>query len=174
MSEANRMKNGTILLTDPFIITGNVACSGNGTYRAKLASGVITISTNSGTNFPIAVIAPHAGVTSLAASSDCTRLLAGVSNGLLYASANMGTNWTALASSQTWSGAWLSSDGSKLAATVSTSGSINGGFYSAVIPPLPTTTTNSITGSQGSAVELQYIGNGQFMPVSSTGSIWAN
>ena len=35
-------------------------------------------------------------------------------------------------------------------------------------------TTNGISGSQGSAVELQYLGNGQFMPVSSTGVIWAN
>jgi hypothetical protein len=35
-------------------------------------------------------------------------------------------------------------------------------------------TTNSIVGSQGSAVELQYLGNGRFMPVSSAGSLWAN
>lgn len=158
-----------------FITPGNIACSGNGTYRAKLASGVITISTNAGGNWTISVIAPAAGVTCLAASSDCTRLLAGVNNGKLYATANMGTNWTVLTTtSQYWSGVWLSSDGNKLAATVSTSGSISGGFYSAVITPLPTTTTNSITGSQGSAVELQYLGNGQFMPVSSTGTIWAN
>ena len=162
--------------SDGTLITGGVACSGNGTYRAKLASGVITISTNNGGSFPIGVIAPASGVTCLAASSDCTRLLAGVNGGLLYASANMGTNWTALTSTnQVWSGAWLSPDGSKLAATVSTSGSIIGGFFSAVVTPLPnTTTTNSITGSQGGAVELQYLGNNQFMPVSSTGTIWAN
>jgi hypothetical protein len=168
MSEANRMKNGTILLTDPFRQRRLFR------QRHLPRQARERRHPNAGGNWIISVIAPAVGVTCLAASSDCTRLLAGVSNGLLYASANMGTNWTALASSQAWSGAWLSSDGSKLAATVSTSGSINGGFYSAVIPPLPTTTTNSITGSQGGAVELQYIGNGQFMPVSSTGSIWAN
>lgn len=154
------------------ITTGNIACSGNA-YRAKLASGAITISTNSGTSFGITVVAPASGVTCLAASSDCTRLLAGVSGGLLYASANMGTNWTALSSTnQLWSGAWMSPDGSKLAATVS---GASGNVFSAVISPLPNTvTTNSITGSQGGAVELQYIGNNQFMPVSSTGSLWAN
>jgi hypothetical protein len=35
-------------------------------------------------------------------------------------------------------------------------------------------TSGYIIGGQGSAVELQYIGNNQFMPVSSAGNIWAN
>ena len=34
-------------------------------------------------------------------------------------------------------------------------------------------TSGGIAGGQGTAVELQYIGNGQFMPVSSAGIIWA-
>jgi hypothetical protein len=37
-----------------------------------------------------------------------------------------------------------------------------------------TGTNGFISGGQGTAVELQYIGNGKFMPVSSAGSIWAN
>jgi len=96
---------------------------------------------------------------------------------LLYASANQGTTWTTLtATNQSWSGAWMSADGSKFAATVGKSGSYNGGvFYGSIIAQPNTISTNgTICGSQGAAVELQYIGGGQFMPVSSTGSLWAN
>jgi hypothetical protein len=154
------------------LFSTNVACSGNGTYRARLSGSTITISTNSGASWGVSVTAPAAGVSCLAASGDCTRLVAGTSSGMLYATANQGANWTALTiSNQVWSAVWLSADGSHLAGAVNGSG----GVFSAAVSPLPeTTTTNSIAGSRGSAVELQYLGSGQFMPVSSTGLIWAN
>jgi hypothetical protein len=155
----------------------NYACSGNGTYVAKLAGGAITISTNGGTSFPITVTGPTGTVKCLAASSDCTRLLAGVTNGLLYATSNRGATWTALtATNQNWSGAWMSADGSKLVAAATTLGVVSGGVYSCAISAQPNTvsTNSTIGGSQGSAVELQYLGNGQFMPVSSSGLLWAN
>jgi hypothetical protein len=156
--------------------TGGIACSGNGTYLAKLAGGVITISTNSGSTFNVTVTAPAAGVTCLAVSRDCTRLVAGVNGGLLYGSANVGATWTAITTTnQFLAGAWMAGDGSKFATAVSTSGSIAGGIYNYAVSVQPGTVgTNSIAGSQSSAVELQYIGNSQFMPVSSTGIIWAN
>ena len=47
-------------------------------------------------------------------------------------------------------------------------------YYSAATTRVANTATNSISGGQGSAVELQYIGNNQFMPVSSSGILWAN
>ena len=157
------------------VFTGNIACSGNGTYLAKISAG-IAISTNGGSawfNIP----APLFGTpTCLAASSDCTKLVAGVSNGLLYASANLGASWTPVTvTNQFWSGVWLSPDGSKFAGTVNTSG-IMGGIYNYGVSVLPNvvSTNSAIGGSQGSAVELQYIGNNQFMPVSSTGLLWAN
>jgi hypothetical protein len=162
------------------LITGNnVACSGNGTYRAQLSGGVIQVSNNGGSSWSNVANAPAAGVTCLAASSDCTRLVAGVNNGLLYASSNQGQSWTTLTTTnQAWSGAWMSPDGSKFAATVSTASGITGGIYYCDVSALPntstTTSTGSLCGSQGSAVELQYIGGGQFMPVSSTGLLWAN
>lgn len=161
--------NGAVLFTS------NYACSGNGTNLARLSGGAVTISTNGGAAFSISVTTPVT-FNCLAASSDCTKLVGGSANGLLYATSNRGATWTALTSSaQVWSGAWMSPDGSKLAATVSTSGGVTGGIYFGNVVPLPDTiTTNSIGGSRGSAVELQYIGNNQFMPVSSTGTIWAN
>jgi hypothetical protein len=68
----------------------------------------------------------------------------------------------------------MSPDGTKLAASATTSGVIGGGLFYGTVIPQPNTIANNIVGSQGSAVELQYIGNNQFMPVSSTGILWAN
>jgi hypothetical protein len=158
------------------IYTANNVCSGNGTYLGRLTGGVINISSNGGSNWS-GVPSPLANVSCLGVSSDCTRIVAGVTNGLLYASANSGATWTSITTTnQAWSGAWMSEDGSKFAGTVSTVGSYTGGiYYYGVSPQVNTVSTNSaISGSQGSAVELQCIGNGQFMPVSSTGTIWAN
>ena len=116
------------------------------------------------------------GDLSLGVSSDCTRLVAGVSNGLLYGSANVGVTWTSITTTnQSLSGAWMSGGGSTFATAVSTAGSITGGIFNYAVSVLPNVvSTNSIVGSQGSAVELQFIGNGQFMPVSSAGTLWAN
>lgn len=159
------------------LYTGGYACSGNGTYLAKLSGATIAISTNGGTNFPISVATP-ATFNCLAASGDCTKLIGGANPGLLYASANQGATWTALTqTNQHWSGAWMSPDGSKLAVSVnaSTLGGSDGSVSCSVVQMLPgTTSTNSVCGGQGGAVELQYLGNGQFMPVSSAGVIWAN
>jgi hypothetical protein len=160
------------------VFTGNVACSGNGAYRATLSSsGGISVAINGGS--PITITAPASGVTCLACSSDCTRLLAGVGNGYLYASSNRGASWTSLTiSNQMWSGAWMSPDGSKFAASIGTASGIPGAIDYGSVSPVANTSctpsTGTISGSQGSAAELQYVGNGQFTPVSSTGLLWAN
>jgi hypothetical protein len=155
--------------------TGNIACSGNGNYLAKISAG-IAVSTNAGSTW-FNIPAPFGTPTGLAASSDCTRLVAGVGSGLLYASSNLGASWTTLTTTnQLWSGAWMSADGSKFAASFGKSGSVDGGLFSSTITPQPNTisTNSTISGSQGTAVELQYIGNNQFMPVSAIGLLWAN
>jgi hypothetical protein len=157
------------------LFTGNIACSGNGTNLATFTSGSISVSTNAGFswfNIPV----PTASLSCLAVSSDCTRLVTGVNNGLLYGSANLGATWTSITSTnQFWSGAWMSGDGSKFAATVSNNGSTVGGIYNYGVNVLPgiISTNSTISGSQGTAVELQFIGNNRWMPVSSTGTIWA-
>jgi len=159
------------------VFTTDIACSGNGTYLAELSGGAILLSTNGGANFNISVSGPTSGLSCLAVSSDCTKLVAGKSGGLLYASANAGVTWTTLTTTnQTWTGAWMSPDGSKFAATAGNSGSVVGGiFYDSVsVQPSTISTNSTIGGSQGSAVELQYIGNSTFMPISSAGTLWAN
>jgi len=153
----------------------NIACSGNGTFRAKFTSSSISVSTNAGSSY-FSIPVPSANLACLAVSGDCNRLVTGVSNGLLYGSANLGATWTSITTSnQFWSGAWMSQDGSKFAATVSNNGGTTGGLYDYAVSALPNTisTNSTISGSQGTAVELQCIGNNQFMPVSFAGTIWA-
>ncbi|HZI31662.1 MAG TPA: hypothetical protein VFF11_04930, partial [Candidatus Binatia bacterium] len=154
-----------------------LAAAASGSKLVAAYSGGIATSADFGLNWNTTNPAPTSAWKCLAASSDCMRIVAGINGGLLYASANFGKTWTSLSSTnQYWSGAGMSGDGSKFAATVNTVGGVSGGIYVSSISAQPNTisTNNVISGSQGSAVELQYIGNGQFMPVSSTGSIWAN
>jgi hypothetical protein len=159
------------------LFTNNYACSGDGTYIAELVGGNIKVSINSGSSWINVTNPPSTTMNCLAVSSDCTRMVAGSYGGRLYASANRGATWTVIASTNLyWSGAWMSPDGSKFAATASTVGGVAGGiYYSSVgVQPNTVSTNSTICGSQGSAVELQYTGNGRFIPVSSSGLIWAN
>ena len=157
------------------IFTANIACSGNGTNLGRISGGVISVSTNGGTTW-VVIPGPVASVSCLGVSSDCSRLVAGVNNGFLYASANLGATWTTINTTNLfWSGAYMTGDGSKFAAAASTSGGVTGGVYFYGVNALPNTvSTNSIGGSQDSAVELQYIGNNQFMPIGGMGTLWAN
>jgi hypothetical protein len=154
-----------------------VVVSADGSKMAASAlNNSIYLSTDSGATWTKSA-APTNYWTSLAASADCTRLVAGASNSVIYASVNFGATWTALNSptNQAWSAICSSSDGSHLAAGVNNnlSGYIYYSSGSAQITTL-TSTNGFLSGSQGSAVELQHIGNGRFMPVSSAGVLWAN
>jgi hypothetical protein len=156
------------------LFTNNYACSGNGTYLAKVAAGSLSFSTNSGTSW-IPINNAPASASCVAASSDCTRLVMGASDGLLYASANQGLTWTALTTTNSyWTGAWMSPDGSKLAASATANGLIDGGIFYSSVSTQPNLISTNVIGSQGSAVELQYIGGGQFVPAGSTGLLWSN
>ena len=114
--------------------------------------------------------APATNWVSIASSSDGTKLVAAVGGGQLWTSSNAGTNWTAQASTQNWQSVAMSADGSEVIAVV------NGGsvYTSTHVFDTGTTTVGTngyLTGSQGTAIELQYIGNGQFMPLSHEGTI---
>ena len=163
---------GSVSLTNK-AITG-IVISADGTQLAACVSpGGIYTSANGGANWNISS-APWTNWNCLAASADGTRLIAGVTNGLLYASANLGATWSALANTtnSAWSALASSADGSTLVAGVNSS--TGGIYYSSPSTQSITSTNGFLTGSQGSAVELQYIGNNQFMPVSAFGTIWAN
>ena len=149
-----------------------LVASAGGSKLVAAYNGGISTSTNFGTSWTVSGAGAGAW-TCLAGSSDCTRLVAGISNSLFYASANFGATWTAVGTANKWSGAAISADGSKFIGAVRTVGSTVGALYYSGIDVQPSlTTTNAIYGSQGSAVELQYIGNNQFMPVSAVGTLW--
>jgi photosystem II stability/assembly factor-like uncharacterized protein len=167
------VKGGNTTIGGSPNLTGLVASTDGSKLFACASPGYIYYSSNSGTNWTTNAVASTAW-NCLAASADCSRVIAAVNGGQIYSSVNQGANWSVMNSSTNlaWSALAASDDGTRLAAAVlNASGGI---YYASPTSPSVTGTNSFITGSQGSAVELQYIGNNQFMPVSSTGSIWAN
>jgi hypothetical protein len=155
-----------------------LASSANGSNLvATVYGGGVYTSTDAGATWTIQTNAPTAEWFSVASSSDGLRLAADVFGGGIYTSADGGVTWTLqpTAPNENWSSILTSADGSKLAALVDNSTA--GGIYYSTSSTQSTTSASasaSISGPQGSAVELQYIGNNQWIPVSSAGSIWAD
>ena len=144
---------------------------------AAVGGGGIYTSSNGGASWTQQTGAPaSANWTAIDSSSDGSKLAATVNGGVIYTSSNYGITWAQQtnAPATSWSSIASSADGTKLAAVVNNTTS--GGIYVSQASPMTTTTVGTsgyIVGDQGSAVELQYIGNGQFMPVGSAGNIWA-
>jgi photosystem II stability/assembly factor-like uncharacterized protein len=110
----------------------------------------------------------------LASSADGSKLVAGVYGGQIYTSADSGTNWTAQGGSQNWQAVASSADGTKLVACV-----YGGQIYTstpAFASPGSTTTVGTggyLCGGQGASIELQYVGNNEFIVLSYAGTILA-
>lgn len=164
--------------------TGNawssVACSAAGNrIIAGVNGGGLYLSSNSGANFTeVTGLPTSANWAGVASSSDGSKLEAVVGGGYIYSSADWGATWATNTPQAIWTCIASSSSGSVLAAGINTNSAAGAnGIYSSQATSQTTTTVGTsgyISGGQGSAVELQYIGNGQFMPVSSTGTFWAN
>lgn len=159
-----------------------VACSSSGSrMAAAVSNGTVYVSSNFGSTWtPTA--APTEDWVSIASSSDGSRLVAAAAKGGLFTSSNWGTTWTLqtnnnASASANWSCVTSSSSGSVLAAGINntlTSGTY--GIYTSQATTQTQTTPGTsgyISGGQASAVELQCIGNNQYMPVSVSGTIWA-
>ncbi len=149
----------------------SVASSSNG---AKLVAGVqggqIYTSTDSGVTWT-----PRDNNRqwySLASSADGTKLVAGVSGDQIYNSTDSGVTWTAQNSGgRSWYSVASSSDGTKVVAAA-----YGDQIYTAVLFVGPSTTPGTagyLLGNQNAAIELQYVGNGQFLPISSVGTFQA-
>jgi hypothetical protein len=151
-------------------------------YRlaAAINGGTIYTSSDAGATWNSAN-APNAAWSAIASSSDGGRIAASINtnvNGGVYISANYGKSWIRQSvPEQFWRGVACSADGAKVAAVYQNT-TVSGKIYSWQATAQNTASTvgtnGSVTGSFGSAVELQYIGNGRFMPVSSSGIFWAN
>ncbi|MGH7951591.1 MAG: WD40/YVTN/BNR-like repeat-containing protein, partial [Limisphaerales bacterium] len=173
-TSANAGVNWTEQTGAPGADWASVASSADGSgLAAAVYGGKIYTSVNFGSAWTPEV--PVANWESIASSADGSKLAAVATDSGIYLSSNGGATWTQTNPTNNtaiWSSIVSSADGSKLAAAVY-GGNI---YYSqASLQMASTTGTNGyINGIQGSAVELQYIGNGQFMPVSSAGIIWAH
>jgi len=107
---------------------------------------------------------------SVASSVDGIRLVAVANGGRIYTSADSGVNWTAQENARAWTCVASSASGSKLVAVE------DGNGYGGLIYTLNFSSTTIgdagyLMGNSGTAIELQYIGNGQFLPISHEGYI---
>ncbi len=146
------------------------ACSFNGNIYTSLDSGA---------NWTQQTNAPTTRWYSIDCSSDGGRIVACVNtNGGIYVSANFGLNWTKQAvADQNWYSVSCSDDCTRVIAGYADTVSTGALYYWQPSAQITTTTmgiNGSVTGNRGSAVELQYIGDGIFMPIGGTGTFWAN
>ena len=162
----NSGANWTARLTDSNRGWHGVASSADGTKLAACVyGGQIWTSIDSGANWTARETSRN--WSSIAISSDGTKLVATVFNGGVYVSGDSGVTWTTHSPTANWWAVCSSGDGTKLAAAVRT-----GQIYTSS-PSVNVITSGYITGGQGSAIELLSVGNGQFIPISFMGSIFA-
>ena len=133
--------------------------------------GQIYTSTDSGVNWTVQTNAPSANWKSVASSSDGSKLVAVINGGRIYTSTDSGVNWTVQtnAPSAYWYSVASSSDGVKLVAVIYP-GQIYTSTDSGVTWWAPNSPPSSFIGLQYTALELQFIGNGEFLPVSWSGA----
>ena len=136
--------------------------------------GPVYTSVNSGTSWT--TTSPAGNWTSVASSADGKRFVAveRFTPRSIIISTNSGTNWVQTSAPfKQWYCVASSADGRTLLA--GTQGGITDYVYRAHANPLPITTTPGIlgymTGTPYSAIELQYVGSGRFIPLSHEGTI---
>ncbi|MGO8839119.1 MAG: WD40/YVTN/BNR-like repeat-containing protein [Limisphaerales bacterium] len=172
LTSTNYGSNWTVQATSSIVWTG-VASSSDGTRLiATGSSGQIYTSANSGATW-VAQNSPVTGSsTSVASSADGSRLAttSGGSTGNIFISSNFGSTWTQPAGAPTvsWADIASSADGSLLVAAV-----YGGNIYVSSQSSTTTGTAGYLAGPQHSAVELEYVGSGLFLPLSHEGSIRA-
>jgi hypothetical protein len=152
-----------------------VASSADGTKLAAVVGlnpgGLYTSGDSGGTWTLTSAPTNNGGWITITSSADGTKLAAAAYNSI-YISSDSGLTWTQpSAMGQSWQSLTSSADGTKMAAVTG-----GGGIWTAQAAIQTTTTPGSagyLTGGQNSAIELQYIGNGQFLPLSYSGTISA-
>ena len=146
----------------------SVASSADGTKLVAAASNEhIYTSTDSGQNWTeceeIRVW------ISVASSADGSKLVAAANGGKIYTSTDSGILWTERELTRQWVSVASSADGNRLVALVGFN--FDGGLIYTYATTTASGTLGFVVGQQGSAIELQYIGGGQFLPLSYIGDI---
>lgn len=149
-----------------------VACSADGSRLVAAVPGdTLYLSTDGGVSWAQAAASPLMQWTAVASSADGMCLAAVFSPGGIYVSTDSGNSWTLRSGAPTslaWAGVTISGDGATIAAVP------NGGQI--YVSSQATTTPGTggyLAGMRLSAIELEYIGNGQFMPISCIGNVMA-
>ena len=152
----------------------NVASSVDGTKLVAAAfPGNLYTSTDSGVTWtPRDAVRFWNGVSS---SADGNRLLAtenasisgAATGGQIYVSSDAGVTWTARESSRFWNDVAVSGDGTKFFAVASGPDNIYLGFPGTTVPGI----FGYLSGAPSASIELLYIGNNQFLPISFTGTV---
>jgi hypothetical protein len=174
------------LRTNATYSTG-IASSADGTKlvvvgnAGNTTNGIVLRSTDSGATWQALTNAGQANWRAVASSADGTRLAAVDSDisgpsviGRIHVSVNSGATWTLAETNRAWSCIASSADGSTLVAGVAHYGIVNGGVYASSSRSTTSGTAGYLTGSQTTAVELQYAGNNQFLPISHEGTLSAH
>ena len=104
----------------------------------------------------------------LASSADGSCLIAVARGGQIYISSDAGVTWTARDSTRNWFAVASSADGRKHVAVV------RGGQIYTSKPGTTPGPAGYLVGGQFAAIELQYLGGGQFLPLSYAGTILGN
>jgi hypothetical protein len=148
---------------------GAVASSGNGMKLVAVVTGgfgggQIYTSTDAGSTWTARE--NNRGWSCVTSSADGNTLVAGDYNGRIYVSVDSGVTWIPREASRLWTSVACSADGTKLVASV-----FGGPIYTAVLNTTTPGAMGSVVGEQHSALELQYVGNGQFLPLSFTGDL---
>ena len=91
-----------------------------------------------------------------------------VNNGQIYTSTDSGGTWSPRDTSRAWYAVASSADGSKLVAVV-----YGGQIYTSGLATTTPGVSGYLLGGQNTAIELQYIGNNQFLPLSHEGAFFA-
>lgn len=152
-----------------------VASSADGNRLvATVNGGQIYTSIDSGVTWTAQSLSTSVAWRAVTSSADGSRLAAvyGTSGspGYIYTSADSGTTWLQRteATAKAWAAITSSADGSKLAAVA------GGGFISLSAQGNSTAGTGgSLVGGPQSAMDIIYVGNGIFMPLSHEGTIRA-
>ncbi|HEX3800756.1 MAG TPA: sialidase family protein [Verrucomicrobiae bacterium] len=151
----------------PFGSYSAIACSADGNkIVATINGGAIYTSGDAGTTWTARTT--NNAWTCVTSSASGVNLAAASSLGYLYTSSDSGQTWIIRTNSfgsltKAWDAVTSSGDGSRLVAAVN-----NGTLYTSIAAT--TVGTNGVLmGKQYSSVELQYIGNGQWMPLAFSG-----
>jgi photosystem II stability/assembly factor-like uncharacterized protein len=148
------------------------------------SSGKVYTSSNLGTNWMAQTVSSvaNASWSSVASSADGSHLAAvynaiasGGISGNIFTSDDFGATWTERNGAPTaaWSSVASSADGSLLAATATTYGTGSSGIYVSSQSGTTAGTAGYLIGPQHSAIELIYVGNNLFLPLSHEGTIRA-